>query len=99
MAVAGTIEQYQGPLDPNSVINLYGNCIIGISINEDDYMKAGSTSGNKSFRFLINGNQIWMGRTYLYQTIKPIENNVTIQFPDGAPESVLVEAVYCSAQE
>ena len=53
MATVGTIEQYQGPFNENSTLTLNGKCIIGISIGEDDYMKLGSTSGDKSFRFLI----------------------------------------------
>ena len=104
MATEGTIEQYQGPFLTGSSLTLLGDCRIGISIGEDDYMKLGSTSGNKSFRFTINGNQIWMGRTYIYQTERQlvsntIARNTVITFPDGAPASVLVEAVYCSAQE
>ena len=103
MAAIGTIEQYQGPfLSPSTKLELDGKCIIGISISEDDYMRLGSTSGNKSFRFTINGQQIWMGRTYIYQTEKQIdqasgETKTIITFPDGAPASVKVEVVYCSA--
>lgn len=101
MAAIGTIEQYQGPFSLNKTLNLDGHCIIGVSIGEDDFMTLGSTSGNKSFRFLINGEQIWMGRTYMYQTERQIERNgvasTVISFPDGAPASVKVEVVYCSA--
>ena len=104
MATEGTIEQYQGPFYENYTLTFNGNCIIGVSIGEDDYMKLGSTTGDKSFRFLINGHQIWMGRTYLYQTEKAIEDNniisrnTIISFPDGAPASVLIEVVYCSRE-
>lgn len=93
----GTIEQYHTPFESN-FITLNGKCIIGISIGEDDYMLLGSTSGNQSFRFEINGQQIWMGRTYMYQTQRQIDNNTitTINFPDGAPPaSTLIEVVYC----
>ena len=107
MAEIGTIEQYQGPFDENQSLVLIGNCIIGISIGEDDYMKCGSSIDpqtgriiEKSFRFKINGRQIWMGRTYIYQTEKQItESGVSrtvINFPDGAPSSVLVEVVYAA---
>lgn len=104
----GTIQQYQGPFKKNFSLNLSGNCIIGISIGEDDYMRLGSrinpTTGKmieKSFRFKINGKQIWMGRTYRYQTEKQVVESKTkqktiINFPDGAPSSVIVEVVYCS---
>ncbi len=94
----GTIEQYHAPFESNS-ITLNGKCVIGISISEKDYMLLGSTSGNKSFRFEINGQQIWMGRTYIYQTQKQIDGNTitTINFPDGTPPaSMLIEVVYCS---
>ena len=102
MTKMGTISQYQGPFSAGYSITLDGNCIIGISINEDDYMKAGSQlspSGQiqeKSFRFTINGNQIWMGRTYKYQTEEQV-NETVVSFPDGAPSSLLLEAVYCIA--
>ncbi len=94
MAKIGTIKQYNAPFESNS-ITLEGNCIIGVSISEDDYMLLGSSSGDRSFRFEINGHQIWMGRTYRYQTQEQV-NNVTINFPDGIPSSTLIEAVYCS---
>lgn len=102
MASIGTIEQYQGPFETGSTLGLNGNCIVGISIGQDDFMRLGSTTGNKSFRFTINGQQIWMGRTYMYQTQKQIENfsvaqSTIVGFPEGAPSSVLVEVVYCSA--
>lgn len=103
MAAIGTIKQYQGPfLSSSTKLELDGRCIIGISIGEDDYMKLGSSTGNKSFRFTINGQQIWMGRTYMYQTEKQIDQEsgevkTVITFPDGAPASVKVEVVYCSA--
>lgn len=101
MAAIGTIEQYQGPFSAGSTLTFEGNCILGVSIGEDDFMKLGSPSGDRSFRFLINGQQIWMGRTYMYQTEKQLENDRgeinTIEFPDGAPASVKVEVVYCSA--
>lgn len=93
----GTIKQYQGPFDDKTTLNLNGNdnCIIGISISEDDYMKLGSSSEEKSFCFTINGQQIWMGRTYRYQTNQQVHNTI-IRFPYGAPPSTLVELVYCS---
>lgn len=104
MANTGTIEQYNSYDITNNGnrLELQGNCIIGISISEDDYMTCGtSTSPNsqqineKSFRFTINGQQIWMGRTFMYQTDKQI-NNTIITFPDGVKDSVLVEIVYCA---
>ncbi len=102
MAVVGTIEQYQGPFETGSTLGFEGYCILGVSIGEDDFMKLGSSSADRSFRFSINGNQIWMGRTYMYQTERQIEKDggavsTVIGFPDGAPASVKVEVVYCSA--
>ena len=92
MAV-GTIKQYQGPFEEGYQLNLQGHCIIGISISEDDYMILGANQ--KSFQFTINGQQIWLGRTYMYQTEEQI-NNTIITFPDGAPDSTLIEVTYCS---
>lgn len=101
MAAVGTIEQYQGPFLVGSTLGFEGYCILGVSIGEDDFMKLGSSSADRSFRFSINGNQIWMGRTYMYQTERQIEKEVPINtiigFPDGAPASVKIEVVYCSA--
>ena len=45
----GTIEQIQGPFligSTNNNIVLNGQCIIGISVSEDDFMLAGSTTGD-----------------------------------------------------
>lgn len=103
MAAVGTIAQYQGPLPADTTYNFTEACIIGISINEDDFMSYGSAYDDpekRSFRFIINGNQIYMGKTYIYQTVqpvtKPLSSPLTISFPDGAPESFLMEIVYCS---
>lgn len=94
---AGTMKQYQGPFTSEDVLQIYGHCVIGISISEDDYYKCGSTAGDRSFEFEINGNPqtFFMGRTYIYQTQQQYTIN-TITFPSGAPESTLVDVIYCS---
>ena len=97
MAKVGTIKQYHGPYASGSTITLNGNCIIGISVSEDDYMQAGAGTSDSSIRFLINGQQIWMGRTFIYETQQQT-NSTVVSFPDGAPSSLLLEAVYCSAE-
>lgn len=104
MANIGTITQYDSYsiTQNNNILELLGHCIVGISISEDDYMLLGrpeidQQTGQmiaKSFRFTINGHQIWMGRTYMYQTEKQV-NNTVITFPDGVPSSIKVEIVYC----
>lgn len=113
MASVGTIEQYDyyNITQNNNRLELSGHCIIGISISEDDYMLLGCPEINqqtgqvieKSFRFTINGHQIWMGRTYMYQTEKQISdmliNNTILTFPDGVPFSIKVEVVYCAKLE
>ena len=105
MADIGTITQYGSYeiTENNNRLELSGHCIVGISISEDDYMACGTTTppgveqiNEKSFRFTINGKQIWMGRTYMYQTEKQV-NNTIITFPDGVPASTRVEVVYCTA--
>ena len=107
MAKIGTINQYNSYdiIRNNNRLQLSGNCIIGISISQDDYMACGTSTptgaeqiNEKSFRFTINGKQIWMGRTFMYQTEKQI-NDTIITFPDEVPASVKVEVVYCAAAE
>lgn len=94
---AGTIKQYQGPFNAGDVLQIYGSCVVGISISEDDYYKCGSTSGDRSFEFVINGSPqtFFIGRTYIYQTQQQYTVN-TISFPSGAPESTLIDIMYCS---
>lgn len=96
MADIGVIKQYQGPFNNEYTIELNGQCQIGISVNEDDYMLAGSTSGDKGVEFKINDSlhSIRIGRTYIYQTEQQYAIN-TITFPSGAPESTLINVVYC----
>lgn len=97
MASIGTIEQIQGPFEEGKNITLNGHCIIGISVSEDDFMLAGSTSGDSGIEFSINDSfqTIRIGRTFIYQTQQQYTIN-KITFPTGAPESTLVNIVYCS---
>ena len=98
MAV-GVIEQFKGPFSAGSTIITSGNhCKIGISIGQDDYYLLGSTAGDRSFRFNIDGKQIWMGRTYIYETGEQVSSTSSlISFPDGAPSSTIVDVLYCEA--
>ena len=41
MASVGTMEQYQGPFDEGTSFSFNHPCVIGLSVSEDDYMKAG----------------------------------------------------------
>lgn len=97
MASIGTIEQIQGPFEEGKNITLNGHCIIGISVSEDDFMLAGSSSGDSGIEFSINDSlqTIRIGRTFIYQTQQQYTIN-KITFPNGAPESTLVNIVYCS---
>lgn len=99
MIDVGIIKQYRGPFEPNQEIDLQGNCKIGISISEDDLMswkahKEENTWVGQDFVFIINEQIIHMGRTCMYETDNQI-NNVKISFPDGAPLSLIIDAVYC----
>ena len=105
MANIGTIEQYQGPFlagSTNNNIILNGQCIIGISVSEDDFMLAGSTTGDSGIECQITSytpsdtvvSNIRIGRTFIYQTQQQYAIN-KITFPAGAPESTLVNIVYC----
>ena len=90
----GVIKQFKGPFAVNQQLNIgNGNCKIGISISEDDFMKLGSEQ-HTSFQFIINDQLIHMGRSYMYETDSQI-NNTTISFPKGAPLSTIVDIVYC----
>lgn len=105
MAVIGTMEQYPGPFDPGYTISLTGSCVIGISLNEDDYM---STRGNTEqarnskvdFNFLINSvpQTFQIGRTFIYQT-EQAAKVTSISFPDGAPASLLIDVIYANEYE
>lgn len=96
MADIGIIKQYQGPFDSGDTIVLNGQCRIGISVSEDDYMLAGSTSGDSGIEFKINNNlhSIRIGRTYIYQTQQQYQTN-TITFVSDGPESTLIDVMYC----
>lgn len=93
----GTIQQYKGPFQSGYTISLEKSCKVGISIGEKDFMKLGSQEYS-SLQFNINGENIHMGRTYMYEVDNPIPAG-TIIFPSGAPQSVLVEVVYCKDED
>lgn len=103
----GVIKQYKGPFTKNDIINLTGNaCKIGISIAEDDFMNWGATYNSetgqwygKDFIINIKGQQIHMGRTYIYQTQQAVNQPIPISFPDGAPTSLIIDVVYSSDYE
>ena len=94
----GTIEQFKGPFTSPSTVQIpsSSNCKIGISIGEDDFMLLGSSSSDSSLKININGQQIWMGKTYIYEIGQQIDNTV-LSFPEGAPNSTIVDVVYCAA--
>lgn len=107
MTRVGVMEQYQGPFVEGKSFQFDRPCIIGLSVSEDDYMLAGLPLDNqgriqeRSIKFLINGEEIWLGRTYIYETEQQIGNNtgITLTFPDGAPDSILLNVVYCQEPE
>ena len=98
----GVIKQYKGPFPTNHEINLTGNaCKIGISISEDDFMSWGASyDQNKQewhgedFIVNIKGQQIHMGRTYMYQTQQAVTQPIIVKFPDGAPTSLIMDVIY-----
>lgn len=95
----GIIKQYKGPFIEGYELILQGNCKIGISISEDDFMswkahKVGNIWIGQDFIFTINNQIIHMGKTYIYETDNQI-NNTKITFPGGAPLSLIVDVVYC----
>lgn len=111
MANIGTMRQFRGPFDPGEDFSTSGKLlqqgshIIGISVDEDDFMswKAHQDEQNKwigeDIIFEINGEQIHLGKTYMYETEYQINNEggkIKLKFPYGAPPSTKVEIVYCS---
>lgn len=98
MASYGRIMQYKGPFTAGATIELEASSKIGISINEKDFM----SWPNFQFWFVedIDGliyNIIRMGRTQMYEIDNPISIN-RIYFPNGAPESTIVQIVYCEQE-
>lgn len=92
MAEARRLKQFKGPFAVGQAVNLgKGNCKIGISIGEKDFMRI--SQQNSSFQFEINGQLFFMGRTCMYQTDQKIDD-ATIVFPNGAPLSTIVDIVY-----
>lgn len=90
----GTILQYKGPFSAGATIGFQHSTKIGISINEKDYMRINQDGRTQGFIFTINGQTIRLGETFMYETDNAIEANSIIQFPNGAPESTLVNIVY-----
>ena len=94
--VIGEIKQYKGSFDPGEQIQVNGYGRIGISIDEDDFMQLGENQ--PGFGFQINGQDIYIGKTFMYETEYPVGNQHTvITFPNGAPSSTLVNIV-CGAK-
>lgn len=90
----GTIKQFKGPFLANALVPIPTgqHCKISISIGEDDLQSL------KDFYFNINGQQILMGRTGMYETDYTI-NNAQVFFPNGAPISVTVDVIYCAMEK
>lgn len=96
----GVIKQFKGPFKKNQSISFTDNpCRIGVSIAEDDFMSWGATYSQdgwqgKDFIINIKGEQIHMGRTYIYQSQQAVDQPISISFPDGAPTSLIIDVVY-----
>ena len=69
---------------------------VQIPSQEKSSIKIQLTYNNPTSSLIVN--QIYMGRTYIYQTEEQIEVT-NIIFPEGAPESLLVNVIYCKSQE
>ena len=98
MAKVGDIIQYQGPFD-TTPISITPPCVLGISVSEKDFMQAGSSTEDSSIQVKINNQPqtIFIGRTFIYQTQEQY-NITSVQFPNGAPASTLVNIIYCPAR-
>ncbi len=87
----GSIGQVQGPLTSADIINFNNNYVkLGISIGEKDLMAW--EAEHHDFIFQIDSVRIKLGQTGMYETDDVIRIN-QLNFPDGAPASLLVEYV------
>lgn len=93
----GTILQYKGPFSAGASFSLEKSTKFGISINEKDYMKLDGQG--KKLAFIIDGQQIHLGETFMYETDNAIASGSIIQFPEGAPASTLINIVYDEEEE
>ena len=90
--MANKIEQYRYPFQdlPYS----FENCKIGVSIGEDQFMKLGSTA-DTGFRFSVNGQEIQLGRTRMYETDEYLQQlNFDMITPSSQAKTVLIQVIY-----
>ena len=94
----GKIKQYQGPFQLGEGINFTSDIgyKVGISIGEDDYMSFPNINREQfeSIPIIINGEQIQIGKTYIYEPgflIQKERNSFSLSFPKGCPPSTLIE--------
>ena len=89
----GEIGQIQGPFTNNDIINFGGNKQIklGIIIGEKDLLSLG-TFTIKIRSANSNEEIIQFGQNGIYELTEPTLIN-TIVFPQGAPESLIVDYV------
>ena len=101
------IKQYIGPFSANDSLELISStkCKIGVSISEKDFMKRGNPNldnqvilkieNKKNNNITIVQNEIQIGKTFIYQPGDALEK-VTLSFPKGAPDSIIIDVVYMS---
>lgn len=73
---------------------------LGITYSEKDpYFNLNSQDYKyKIFKFIINGNSIYMGKTDMYEITQPININ-SISFPEGVPDSIQINLCSYSKEE
>ena len=91
MSYKGMIEQYKGPINGSQLININSRCKIGFSLDEDDFMKWANPENPSNFSIQINGQEIELGRTQMYQTEAIQVNTIIIK---NAPRSFKLEVLY-----
>lgn len=99
----GQIIQIKGPLNEGQSYKFSPAVKIGMSIGQKDFMYWKNGIG-QDFIFTIkvgNGNEetIHMGRTYIYEVTQNSLNNVEITFPDGTPDSFIMDIAYTAQTE
>ena len=87
-------KQLRGPFDESASL-LSGEQLVklGISIDEKDYMFNANPNTQQGVILEINGNQIEIGKTFIYQPGDFLTVS-SLSFPNGGPDSTLVNIVY-----
>lgn len=98
-------KQYKAPFPVGSDIPIAfnGNNIntqikIGFTIDEKDYMRTSNPQQNKAFSFILDGEEIQMGRTFIYEPGDKLSSGSTIRFTTSPPPSFTIDVLQIRTQ-